>query len=124
MTWKQKLLAALTVIAGVCTLVGGIDLTQIAPLVPDHVAAWLVLALPAMVTIGKLAVLLGDYADDGVKNDSFKVGLLIGGLFLCLGLSGCVASIDDQGDWSIRTDPRVVDRVLEKVIVIDDKGSK
>lgn len=93
MTWKERALLWLTVIAGICTVIGGLDLTQILPLLPDHVAAWLVMALPSVVTIQKATVAIGDLLDDGIKNDSFKVGLLIGGLILgCQLLTGCAGT--------------------------------
>lgn len=128
MTWKQHVLTFLTVIAGICTMIGGLDLTEIKPMLPDHIAAWLVLALPAVITTGKIVTLIGDLLDDGIKNDSFKGGgpwVLL--LAIVLGsqlLTGCVASLDAAGDWSFRADPRVVDSIIERAIVIDDKGSK
>lgn len=128
MNWKQRILLWLTAIAGICTLIGGLDLTEILPLVPDQVAAALTLALPAVITIGKIATIIGDLLDDGLRNDSFKSGgtwLLL--LAVILGsqlLTGCVAGLSASGDWTFKADPHVVDRLIERAIVIDDKGSK
>jgi hypothetical protein len=127
MNWKQRILLWLTAIAGICTVIGGLDLTEILPLLPNPVAAWLTLALPVVVTVGKIVLIIGDLLDDGIRNDSFKGGtwlLLLIAVLACSGLSGCVAALDQHGDWSFRTDPHVVDRVLDHVLVVDDKGSK
>ncbi len=73
---KRKLLNGLLALAGLCTVIGGLDLTQILPLLPDHVAAWLAMALPVVITAEKLIVAIGDLLDDGKRNDSFRVGAL------------------------------------------------
>jgi len=125
MDWKTRILTWLTAIAGIATILGGLDLTEILPLLPDHIAAMLTLALPVVITVGKIAVAIGDLLDDGLRNNSFKVGLmLLLAVLLAAGMTSCVASIDAAGDWAFRTDPAVVGRVLDHVLIVDDKSSK
>lgn len=111
--WRLQLIRALQVIGVAGGFLGGAQFLQLVAILPPGVASWLLIAGPAFAGAAKpLIMLIGDYADDGIKNDSFRfpvwlfliapLGALLtaGGLVSCAsvpGLAGVSLSIDPDG---------------------------
>lgn len=116
--WRIQTIRVLQLIGLLAAFVGGADFLQILALVPHDVASWLVVAGPTFAAGAKpLLMLIGDYLDDGVKNDSFKITnvilpmlipLTVIGYILCL--SGCagVSVQSPYGDFSSAKDGSVI----------------
>lgn len=93
--WRIQLVRILQLVGIIGGFLGGADFLQIMPLFPPDFAAWLLVAGPTFAAASKpLILFLGDWLDDGVKNDSFKIPLAlflvaIVTLTASLGLVGC-----------------------------------
>lgn len=75
--WRSKLISYLQIAGMVSGIVGSADLIQainVIPDIPNSVSVWLaILGTFTRFTAEPIIRLIGDYADDGVKNDSFKI---------------------------------------------------
>lgn len=84
--WRLQLIRALQILGVAGGFIGGADFLQLVSILPPGFAAWFLLVGPAFVTASHpIIMLLGDMADDGIKNDSFKlpaVLFLVGSLSL------------------------------------------
>ena len=80
---NKKFVSFLSGILALLTVVGGLDLTGLITLLPDNVAKVFVIGLPALAGIKHLIIDLGDFADDGQINGSFKLLPLL--LWLAVG---------------------------------------
>ena len=68
----RSLLRALTAVAAVSTAVAGLDLTSVINILPNNVAAIITaITLPVALAVKEVAVVIGDYLDDGKRNNSF-----------------------------------------------------
>lgn len=75
--WRSKLINILQIAGSVGCIIGSADLIQainVIPDIPNSVSVWLaIIGTFTRFTAEPIIKLLGDYADDGVKNDSFKI---------------------------------------------------
>lgn len=75
--WRSKLINILQIVGMISSVVGSADLIQainVIPDIPNSVSVWLaILGTFTRFTAEPIIKLIGDYADDGVKNNSFKI---------------------------------------------------
>lgn len=94
--WRTQTVRVLQLIGIIAAFLGGADFMQLMSIVPPDVAAWLIVAGPAFAAGAKpLILMIGDYMDDGVKNDSFKIRSILLPFLLCsviLTLPSCVST--------------------------------
>lgn len=70
---KRSILRVLTAVAGVATAVAGLDLLSVINILPDNVAKVVTaLTIPVALAVKEVAVVIGDYVDDGERNNSFR----------------------------------------------------
>ena len=111
--WRVQTVRVLQLLGILSGFLGGADFMQLLVLMPPDAAKWLLVAGPTFAACSKpMILLIGDYMDDGVKNDSFKVGafLLPFLALLCiLGFSGCagVSVVTPYGDFHSSKDGSV-----------------
>lgn|GEM_PF-1711820 len=89
---KAKLLHYLSATAYGASFIAGLNLIGVATFLPAHIAKPVMLVPPLFGVLGHSALAVGDYLDDGVKNDSFKCAPLACLAALCLavlGLTSC-----------------------------------
>lgn len=76
-TWRSKLINILQIAGSVAGVIGSADLIQainVIPDIPNSVSVWLaIIGTFTRFTAEPIIKLVGDYADDGIKNDSFKI---------------------------------------------------
>lgn len=92
--WRLQLVHALQLVGILGGFLGGADFLQLLAVLPPEWAAWLLIAGPAFAAGSKPAVMLiGDFVDDGLKNNSFKIPIMfffVGCLALgSMGLNSC-----------------------------------
>lgn len=104
---NAKLLRILTAIFAIITFITGLG--AYVDLLPDTYVKLAGIILVAVGGVKEVAVIVGDIADDGVRNNSFKPPLpliLLG--FLCLTLVSCVndrfLGVDQKGWLDIGQD--------------------
>lgn len=87
---KSRILSFLAAVAAVLTVLGGLDLSGILSLFPDHVATGLATVLPGIAALVHVVNTLGDAYDNGKIDGSFK-GYAVAGLLglSCLLLPSC-----------------------------------
>jgi hypothetical protein len=83
---KTRLLSFLAAIAAVLTVLGGLDLSGIVHLFPDHVATGLATILPSFAAVVHLIRTIGDVVDDGKVNGSWSPKLYPVCMWLTLGM--------------------------------------
>lgn len=111
--WRLQTIRVLQLLGILSGFLGGADFLQLLVLMPPDVSKWLLVTGPAFAAGSKpLIMLIGDYLDDGVKNDSFKVGTFILpflALLCVLGFSGCagVSVTSPYGDFHSAKDGSV-----------------
>lgn len=75
--WRSKLINILQIVGSVAGLLGSADLIQainVIPDIPNSVSVWLaIIGTFTRFTAEPIIKLVGDYVDDGIKNDSFKI---------------------------------------------------
>jgi len=89
---KAKILHYLSATAYGASFVAGLNLIGVATFLPAHIAKPVMLVPPLFGVLGHSALAIGDYLDDGVKNDSFKCAPLACLAALCvavLSLTSC-----------------------------------
>ncbi len=111
--WRLQLIRVLQLLGIIAAFIGSADFLQLLAIVPPDTAKWLIVSGPAFAAAVKpLITLIGDYLDDGVKNDSFKVSMiLLPFLFLFfLLLPGCAGLQvrSPYGDFSSAKDGSVI----------------
>jgi len=102
--WRLQTIRVLQLLGVLAGFIGGADFLQLLPLFPPDIAKWLMVSGPAFAAGAKpLLMLIGDYLDDGVKNDSFKVSLILIPFLalMCLWATGCagVSVATPYGDF-------------------------
>lgn len=109
--WRLQLIRALQIIGVAGGFLGGAQFLQLVAILPPDWAAWLLLAGPAFAGASKpLILLIGDLADDGEKNDSFKLPLwllamgCLGSLMTASALVSC-ASVPGLSGVSLGVEP-------------------
>jgi hypothetical protein len=111
--WRLQLIRILQLIGILAAFIGSADFLQLLAIVPPDTAKWLIVSGPAFAAAVKpLITLIGDYLDDGVKNDSFKVSMVLLP-FLILAfmlLPGCqgLSVTSPYGDFSSAKDGLVI----------------
>lgn len=85
---KTKLLLWLSLIVKYASLLTGLSALPQVSMLPPKYLSWALLAFAAASLIKDTANRIGDLIDDGIVNQSFKVGLMI--LAPLLLLSSCV----------------------------------
>ena len=98
---KTRILSALAAIAALLTALGGLDLSGVVNVLPEPLAAGLATALPMLVGIVHLIRAIGDFADDGKINGSFKCPALI--FALALVISMFATSCSPSTPWHVIT---------------------
>jgi hypothetical protein len=84
--WRSQIIRVLYILGIIMTFIGGADFLNLLAFFPAETAKWLMISGPALATSAKpIVMLIGDYVDDGIKNNSFKVDqlpilLLVAGL--------------------------------------------
>lgn len=68
---KRSLLRLLTAVASFAGALAGLDLTGVIHLFPADVAGYVLSLNVAILGLKEVAVVAGDYIDDGKRNDSF-----------------------------------------------------
>jgi hypothetical protein len=121
--WRLQTIRILQLLGILSGFLGGADFLQLLVLMPPDVSKWLLVAGPAFAAGSKpLLMLLGDYLDDGVKNDSFKVGMLFPPFLalMCLGFTGCagVSVQSPYGEFSSAKDGSVLYTPPARPIII------
>lgn len=98
---KTKLLSYLAAAAAFLTVLAGLDLSGIVHAMPDTWATGIATILPTLAGLVHFMRAVGDFADDGQFNGSFKCPALLFVLALVVSLmaTSCVPS----AVWSIRT---------------------
>lgn len=99
---KAKLLSMLASGAAILTVLGGLDLSGIISLLPSEVATGFSVALPALAAILHAVKAIGDRADDGEMNDSFRYChplVVVSALVVALSCMSCSST----PDWSVQT---------------------
>lgn len=75
--WRSQIIRVLHILGIIMAFIGGADFLNLLAFFPAETAKWLMISGPALATSAKpLVMLIGDYVDDGVKNNSFKVDQL------------------------------------------------
>lgn len=69
---KRNILRLLTAGASMATAAAVVDLTSVAQVLPDNVSKFIILVGPLCLGIKEVAVVIGDYLDNGKRDDSFK----------------------------------------------------
>jgi formate hydrogenlyase subunit 4 len=90
--WRLQVIRILQLLGILAGFVGGADFLQLLAIVPPETSKWLLVSGPAFAAgIRPLILLVGDYLDDGVKNDSFKISLVLLPflVLMCLWVTGC-----------------------------------
>jgi hypothetical protein len=90
---KTKLLRILSFIGLIIAALGAIDLNGLVSILPADTAGYVLAAGLILSAVKEIVLVVGDVADDGQRNGSFKLPLIV--LFcslLCLALPGCVTS--------------------------------
>jgi len=111
--WRLQTIRVLQLLGVIAGFVGGADFLQLLAVLPPETSKWLLVSGPAFAAgIKPLLMLIGDYLDDGVKNDSFKVGAFILPFLalLCVpGFTGCagVSVTTPYGDFHSAKDGTV-----------------
>lgn len=76
-SWRSKLLASLQIAATLAATIGSVDLIEavkVIPDIPNWISVWLAIVGTFLrFTAEPIIILIGDIADDGIKNDSFKI---------------------------------------------------
>ncbi|MBB5351361.1 hypothetical protein HNR46_001597 [Haloferula luteola] len=93
----KKALHILAAVAAACSALGGLDLKGIINILPENVAGVIAILPVAAIALGHVILLVGDYLDDGKKNDSFgKLSAILLPLLLAVGfltLQSCTGVI-------------------------------
>lgn len=108
---KAKLLHYLSATAYGASFIAGLNLIGVATFLPAHIAKPLMLVPPLFGVIGHSALAIGDYLDDGVKNDSFKcapLALLAAALIAVSACTSCTVTTAPDGTKVERTDTEAV----------------
>lgn len=72
--WRLQLVRALQIIGVSLGVIGGADVLNLVSILSPDVAKWLTVSGPALFAASKpVIMMIGDYLDDGIKNDSFKI---------------------------------------------------
>lgn len=98
----KKALNALKALAAISASVAGLDLTGILPLLPEGWSTYVLLIPTIGAAVVHTASVIGDYMDDGKKNDTFTYGVLLMVGLSCLFTSCSVSSYTVDGskyDW-------------------------
>jgi hypothetical protein len=102
--WRIQTIRILQLLGLLAAFVGGADFLQVLALVPPDVASWLVVAGPTFAAGAKpLLMLIGDYLDDGVKNDSFKISTVIIPLLIPLTVLGYILTLSGCAGVSVQS---------------------
>ena len=88
---NKRFVSFLAAVAAFLTLLGGLDLSGFITLLPDNLATGFATALPLLAGITHLVKSLGDFADDGKINGSFKAVLFLLACGFALANSSCAA---------------------------------
>lgn len=103
--WQAQVVRVLQILGSVLFFVGSADFLQLAALIPADWAKWLVVSGPTLrFTAEPVMLFIGDWLDDGLKNNSFKLTPLLAWGFiglLTLGSIGCAG-------WTVYSDGKTV----------------
>lgn len=76
--WRLQMVRVLQLLGIFGGFLGGADFLQLLAILPPETAAWLLIAGPAFAAGSKpLVMLIGDIVDDGQRNDSFKLPVIL-----------------------------------------------
>lgn len=88
--------------AAILTVLGGLDLSGLVSILPAPVATGFSVALPALAAVLHAVKAIGDSADDGKMNDSFRYChplVMLCALLVALASSSCTTG----SEWSVQT---------------------
>lgn len=72
--WRLRLLSILQLVGIAAAIMGSLEILNLANILSPEAAKWLTVTGSALRFAAEpLIKLIGDYLDDGVKNDSFKL---------------------------------------------------
>ena len=72
--WRLRLLSVLQIIGILAALAGSLEILNLMNILAPNVAKWLTITGTALRFAAEPVIkLVGDYLDDGLKNDSFKL---------------------------------------------------
>lgn len=88
--WRVQLVRLLQLLGIGAAFVGGAEFMQIVALLPPETAAWLLTAGPALAVAAKPTIeFIGDWADNGKADGSFRLPIVFLLATLSLVLTGC-----------------------------------
>lgn len=72
--WRLRILSGLQLLGVLAALAGSLEILNLVNIIAPDVAKWLTITGTALRFAAEPVIkLIGDYMDDGVKNDSFKL---------------------------------------------------
>jgi hypothetical protein len=72
--WRLQLVRVLQLVGVALGVLGGADVLNLVSVLSPEASKWLTVSGPAIFASSKpIIMLIGDYLDDGEKNDSFKI---------------------------------------------------
>jgi len=105
---KTKILHALASIAAISSAVAGLNLIGIASFLPPKIAAVVTIIPTVAAAVAHGALAMGDKADDGQVNGSFKSRChpvaFLAALVIALGMSSCVTTVGPNGEKTTKPD--------------------
>lgn len=69
---KRNVLRVLTAIGAASSAVAALNLGGFITLLPPHVSVYIMGGSAAVLALKEISIVVGDYIDDGNRNDSFK----------------------------------------------------
>lgn len=92
---KTKTIRALSAFAKIASVITGA--AAYTHLLPANLLPAAAIAFAGVSAVKEVALVIGDYTDDGKRNQSFKVPLIVLGFILCAGgLVSCATNADGE----------------------------